>query len=380
MSDTAYPPDAPLPEGAEPTSQPVPAAAAPEPAPAIEPTAEGAAAAAPRGVSSSILARLRWRTHARLLVIVALSVGLAISLTLWGYYLTTRHPITKLLPGAQPVVARLLQPRYLFSINGVSEPVGVAVTANGDRIYVAESGGDRLVRAFDQSGKALFTFAPPDSTAASRSPFYVAVNDSGLVYVVDRRRLTIDTYDSGGNYKGAVASPFAEGWLPLGIRVDGSNLLVTETTSGLHRVLKLDRQGALTLQFGQEGKGENPQDLWFPNGAVADARGRIYVSDSDNGRVQVFDPGGKLLYSINGFSLPHGLDLDEYGRLHVVDTVGQEVKVYDVSGDRAALLFSFGTLGDGDGQFNYPNDIAIDGNDRVYVADRANNRVQVWAY
>jgi hypothetical protein len=34
----------------------------------------------------------------------------------------------------------------------------------------------------------------------------------------------------------------------------------------------------------------------------------------------------------------------------------------------------------GDGQFNYPNDIALDASGRLYIADRENNRIQVWSY
>ena len=61
-------------------------------------------------------------------------------------------------------------------------------------------------------------------------------------------------------------------------------------------------------------------------------------------------------------------------------TVNQNVKVYDVSGDVPEFLFSFGTSGMGDGQFNYPNDIAFDSTGRLYIADRENNRIQVWSY
>ena len=41
---------------------------------------------------------------------------------------------------------------------------------------------------------------------------------------------------------------------------------------------------------------------------------------------------------------------------------------------------SFGTLGVGDGQFNYPNGLAVDARARIYVTDRENNRVQVWGF
>jgi DNA-binding beta-propeller fold protein YncE len=323
------------------------------------------------------------RSRKRLALLGVLALLLAGSLTLWGFYLTTRQPITKVLAPAQSApgaAAMRLEPRYLFSIYGVTEPLGVAVTPNGDRIYATEGGGERLIRAFDADGKALGSFAPPDTEAPQRLPTYVSLDSAGQVYVVDRLRRTVDVYDAGGNVKSSLPAPFADGWVPLGVRVSGDSLLVTETTKGQHRVLKLDKSAKLQLQFGREGNSGEAGELSFPNAAVADARGRIYVSDSNNGRVQVFDSGGKPLYQIPGIGLPHGLEFDGYQRLHVVDTMQHEVKVFDVGGDTAKPLFSFGAEGMGDGQFNFPNDVAVDDNDRVYVADRANNRVQVWVY
>ncbi len=79
-------------------------------------------------------------------------------------------------------------------------------------------------------------------------------------------------------------------------------------------------------------------------------------------------------------SLPRGLTIDERQRLYVVDAVGQDVKVYDLTGERPDFMFTFGEFGVEDGQFNYPNAIAVDGTGRLYIADRENNRIQVWTY
>ncbi|TAK27621.1 MAG: hypothetical protein EPO21_23940 [Chloroflexota bacterium] len=314
----------------------------------------------------------------RLGTVSLLSLVLVGSLALWGYYLLTRQPVTRLLTPAMSVSAAF-QPRYLFSIYGAQEPVGVAVTPGGDRIYVAESGGQRMVRVFDRNGGQLSSFAPPGSQIPARAPAYIAVQSTGMVYVVDRARRGVDTYDAGGNYKGTLKPAFPEGWSPLGIRFAGDDLILTEVTEKQHRILKLDQGGALTLQYGRQGQGEG-DELWFPNSAVADTSGRIFISDSNNARIQVVDGEGHLVGSIRGFSIPRGMALDAEKRLHVVDAVDHKVKVFDVANQQAKRLFDFGDMGVGSGQFNYPNDIAIDTTGRVYVADRANNRVQVWVY
>jgi DNA-binding beta-propeller fold protein YncE len=49
-------------------------------------------------------------------------------------------------------------------------------------------------------------------------------------------------------------------------------------------------------------------------------------------------------------------------------------------GEEAKNLSYMGSFGTGDGQFAFPNGIAVDGKDRIYVTDRGNNRIQVWLY
>ena len=317
------------------------------------------------------------KRNGKYLLLSLLVLLLMCTLCLWAYYLTTRKPLPEILPPAR-VVAQAIKPHYLFSIYGMQEPVGVAVTPEGDGIYVAESGGERLIRVFDRDGRPLAAFAPPQSQPPSRAPVFIALDNAGLVYVSDRLRHSVDIYDAGGNYRSSLKPLTSDGWSPVGLRFVGGDLYLTELTEKKHRVLVMDNSAKLTLQFGREGQGVD--ELWFPNSAIEDARGRIYVSDSNNGRVQVYDQGGKLLYTIPGFSLPRGLAIDADQRLYVVDAVGHIVKVYDATREKAEPLFDFGDLGMGNAQFNYPNDIAIDSTGRLYIADRANNRVQVWLY
>jgi len=69
--------------------------------------------------------------------------------------------------------------------------------------------------------------------------------------------------------------------------------------------------------------------------------------------------------------------------VYVVDTSGNSVFVYGQYKDGATaleFLGSFGTEGVANGTFAYPNDIAVDARGRLYVADSANDRVQLWSY
>mgnify|MGYP001572107588 CR=1 FL=1 len=272
---------------------------------------------------------------------------------------------------------------YVRSIDGVARPLGVAVASDG-KIYVTEGAGERNTRVFDQQGNQLLSLAPPNAEAGASVPVYVAIGPAQEAYVSDLGANAIHVFAPGGAYIRDVAPPPSETdgtWYPLGLAfaVDGS-LFVTEVTPGKHRVMVFDPAGDLRLTFGKEGKGDG--EFSFPNAVVVDRRGRIYVSDSNNGRVQVFDAAGKLAYKIEGrgdagVGLPRGLATDGRDRLYVADTLSGLIRVYNVSG-APVLVYSFGDAAATDGAARYPNGLALDAGGRLYVADRENNRVQVW--
>ncbi len=313
----------------------------------------------------------------RWIILTGLVCGLMIISTLWIYYLTTRKPLADALPGA-PLVDTL-QPHYLFSIYGVDKPLGVASDASGTRADVTESGGKQQIKVFDRDGEFLSTLASDGESLVGRTPIYVAVSPADEIYVSDRQQRALLVYSQAGEQVRTVTQPSGiDGWTPLGMSFAGDTLLVTDVTERNHRVVVADSDGNVRLAFGAEGK--DPGQFWFPNGIEADKEGRIYVSDGNNGRLQVFDAQGQLLYKIGGLNLPRGMATDDQGRLYVADAVGQRILVYNLNTQPIELLYEFGDLGLGDGEFNYPNDIAVDSSGRIYVADRENNRVQVWSY
>ncbi|GAB4436333.1 MAG: hypothetical protein Kow0031_18070 [Anaerolineae bacterium] len=379
----------------------------------------------------------RWQRRILWLLLLLLSLTLVCVSALFCRYLLAPAPLPEMMP--LPVQVSY-PPHYVFSIYGVNQPVGVAVSPVGDRIYVAETAGERLVKIFDRAGNPVGEFAPPRTTAAQRSPVYVAVDRAGHVYVTDRLQHAVFVYDADGNYLDTMLSPnltlseyvakhvkphqpeieFAynrfegdvyyqpsdesplafpapdhEDWSPLGIRFNPQDqMLLTDVATDGSAIRRFPDNVArpatwrtfdpATHAFGIYGQ-EQDQVL-FPNAAVTDSRGRIFVSDGNNSRVSVWSADGQFLFNFgfgtgeSALSLPRGATIDARDRLYVVDAVGQSVKTYDVSQAEPEYLFSFGELGAGDGQFIYPNDIALDSSGRLFIADRENNRIQVWAY
>jgi len=333
-------------------------------------------------------------------------------------------------------------PHYLFSIYGVEQPVGIALSPDGSRIYVSESGGERMIKMFNRDGDELGAFAPPKTQRGERSPVYMATDQHGRLFVTDRLQHAIFVYDADGTYldtlltadlslseyvdrhigglqdgttyaynvfhslvyyqipgyeEATIPAPiFPSRWAPLGIRIDAqNNVFVTNVQEGSNQVHTFGLPADTILTgwysvnqnsptFGETG--QHNGELSYPNTAVTDSHGRIYVSDGNNGRIAVWDSNHNFLYNFGGgngedaLSLPRGIFIDEKDRLFVVDAVGQNIKVYNVTGEEPAFLYSFGDWGMEDGLFNYPNDIVVDQSGRIYIVDRENHRVQVWSY
>ena len=383
----------------------------------------------PKGYSGS-------RQRARLLVLISvLWAILAGLLILVIVYAIRPRPLPELL-----ALKVTYAPHYLFSIYNLDLPVGVAYSEHNDRIYVAESGGEHLVKIFNRSGDLLGSFSPPRTEVTERSPIYLAADDDGRVHVSDIAQLAVQIYDADGNFLDSLISPdltlsefvsnhaaplpadaklsynvFQDNvyitdpsggeqqvpapgklaWAPLGVRFAANgDLLLTDVYEDHHvvRTVPSSSLQSSSLQdfnppltaFGGNGAGESK--FSFPNIAVMDSKGRIYVTDGNNSRISVWDGQGNFLFFFgrgsgeSAVNLPRGAVIDQNDRLYVVDAVDHSIKVYDVSGEEVSFLYAFGDFGVDDGQFNYPNDIALDNNGRLYIVDRENNRLQVWSY
>jgi DNA-binding beta-propeller fold protein YncE len=297
--------------------------------------------------------------------------------------------VYRALTGETPIPGISSQlPQYESTIYGVAQPMGVAVSPDGDRVYVSESGGGRLVRVYDSSGEEVDTLKPPGHRGEWRLPVYVAVNpESGDVYVSDRLREDVDVYDEEGEYLRALVPEgrLGKGANPLGLAFGPEeDLYMTDVGGGRkdHRVLVFGDGEEPLRRIGARGA------FWFPNGLAVDGEGDVYVADSNNGRLAIFDPDGKLVASIRrgvgdgDLGLPRGVAIHD-DKLYVVDTTNHAVKIYDIAGEATEVpsyVGAFGVEGFADGTFQYPNGIAIDGDGRIYVTDRENNRVQVWTY
>ncbi|HSL94818.1 MAG TPA: hypothetical protein VLA35_02710 [Thermoleophilia bacterium] len=282
-------------------------------------------------------------------------------------------------------------PEYLYSISGpegedaLTEPMGVDVSVD-DLVYVTDTAAG-AVRVYTVDGDYRFSFSEiaDGKRKALRTPVYVVVSALGEVFVSDRGHRAVYVFSEEGLYLRKVApaeAREAKEWGPLAVALDEDDELWVSDVghSDRHQIIEFDRDGDELRRFGSSGQAERVSDVpgrfLFPNGIVVRG-GFVYVADSNNQRVQVFDDDGRFDHVVQTSGIPRGIAMDEQGRLYVADALAHQADVYLTTGERIA---SFGGQGIGPGQFRYTNDVALDSHGRIFLTDRVNRRVQVWEW
>ncbi|KAH9524915.1 hypothetical protein Btru_028247 [Bulinus truncatus] len=144
---------------------------------------------------------------------------------------------------------------------------------------------------------------------------------------------------------------------------------------------KYNQKGTALVRFGQRGS-ETAQFTWPRGVAVSPLDDNIYVSDSSNHRVQVFDSTGKFLKSFGQygqgegqFDCLAGVAINGLGQVIIADRYNHRIQIFDRCG---RFQIAFGSEGSGEGQLNYPWGVACDNMGFIYVCDKENHRVQVF--
>lgn len=163
---------------------------------------------------------------------------------------------------------------------------------------------------------------------------------------------------------------------PMDVAVVGTRIYVSDTNNG--RVQVFDYSGNPLFRFGQSGTGEG--QFQFPYGIDDDPQGRIFVADMYNATIQIFAPDGHFLAYFEPGKPGAGILVKPAGlrivgdRVYVTDVAKCRVLVFNLQGE---LQLEFGTTGQGPGQLLSPNSLTIAG-DRVYVSDTGNHKVEVF--
>jgi ABC-type Fe3+ transport system permease subunit/DNA-binding beta-propeller fold protein YncE len=211
-------------------------------------------------------------------------------------------------------------------------------------------------------------------------PRSVAVDKQDNLYVVDMTG-RVQKFSSNGVFLLSWQMPQTDLGKPKGMGHDrDGNILVLEPH--YQRVNVFSHAGELLAQWGKHGT--NAGEFMLPRAVAVNSRGEVCVSEYGVvERIQRFAPrGAKLLDSFghpgNGlgeFNRAEGLCVDSQDRIYVADSCNHRIQVFSSDGK---FLRTYGKAGTGKGELSYPYDICVDEAGRQYVCEFGNSRIQVF--
>ena len=162
---------------------------------------------------------------------------------------------------------------------------------------------------------------------------------------------------------------------PYDIAFNSHQEMIVSEYNG-NRLSIFDIRGQKIQTFGS--RGVSPDQMIHPRGIATDNTDNIYVSSQD--KLQKFTSSGELTNCIDKcgrkegeFDTPRGVTLYN-NQVYVCDSDNNRIQVFDLD---LNFVRSIGSRGKGRGEFNKPHDVKFDTAGNMYVADYSNKRVQV---
>ena len=284
------------------------------------------------------------------------------------------------LAGSKPETEKFNPKTFPFQLIG---PYGIAIDSKG-LVYVA-----------DQKVGAVFIFnTETHDTQLIRNGYEahfgwingLAIDDGDRLFVSDGKMKRILIF----NAKHEVENQITEGLVdPVGLAIDNENRFLYVADTQQDQVIVYDADTLKLLRrIGTGGKNHyltDPGNFAAPQGVAVDSDGNLYVTDTLNDRVEIFDADGNFIstFGKNGdgpgtFARPKGIAVDCDGHIWVADEVQDRLQVFN----REGQLLTYVGLGHGNlpGQFKALVGVAIDKQNRVFTSEQYPGRVQMFRY
>ena len=226
-----------------------------------------------------------------------------------------------------------------------------------------------------------------EEPGALRKPLGMAVDDDCNLYVVDGTLKRIVVYDQDGDFLTAFGgSDKFQRPSHVDVDADARYAYVVDTggvNNDEHRIRVFDiASGEHAYDIGHRGTG--PGEFNLPKDIAVGPDGRLYVVDSSNFRVQVFEADGSYVHTFGSigvqpgqFSRPKGIGIDPDGNVYVTDAAFGNFQIFNPAGQ---LLLFVGSRSTSPGAAKYmlPAGIAVDEDGRVYMVDQFFRKVDVY--
>lgn len=269
-------------------------------------------------------------------------------------------------------------------VGNITRPVDVVSDGNG-RIIVLDNANRVLI--FDAQGQFLKTFGKRGKRAGEfRDPSALTVDKDDRIFVADSGNNRVQVFNPDGEflYEFGEAPPRRGEPQPgqlnrsISIAISQDDLVYVVDIDS-HRVHVFDLEGNFKFAFGELGTSDG--QLNYPVGISFDADGYVYIVNALNFRMEVFSPEGEFDYNFGKagdtkgcFSRPKTVAFDSEGNLYVTDSLLNLIQILDYDGEY------LGRVGGNSATplFSQPFGMWIDPNDRLYVADRGNDRIMIF--
>jgi len=254
------------------------------------------------------------------------------------------------------------------------ETPGVAVDKQ-EHVFVFHRGPHSIIE-FDKDGKMVRTwgdgvFVRPHGLKFDREGNLWAADDQGHVVV---------KMDASGRVRMVLGRKYTKGETddlfnrPTDMAFGLNGEVYITDGYGNSRVVQYTRDGKFVRTWGKKGTGEGEFNL--PHGIAVDKRGRVYVGDRENRRMQVFDTDGKFLTQWKHVGSPWGVVITDDDKLLLCDGYNNRIVKTDLSGKVLGVAGGPGKL---PGLLDFAHHLAVGTSGSVYVAEIKNWRVQKFA-
>ncbi len=270
---------------------------------------------------------------------------------------------------------------------------GIAVDAK-DRVYIYTR-NQPSIQVYQTDGKFLRAI----NTQGSQGAHHIKIAPDGNIWAADNQSHVVQKYSPEGKLlltlgetgrAGKDQQHFNE---PTDMTILPSGELFVSDGYGNRRIVHFDATGKYVKEWGEEGI--RPGQFRLPHSIVADSKGRLYVADRENARIQVFDQSGKVLAVWENLVTPWSLFMTKNNELWVCGSTPvrkEEAWVITPPPDQLVMKLSLQgellfvvpferiTKAPGNpGELDWVHGIALDSQGNIYVGDVRGNRAQKFA-
>lgn len=280
----------------------------------------------------------------------------------------------------------------------LNEPSGIMTTEDGG-LLVLEGGGNRIIK-YNSSYTQVWTYGTAGVWLGENNlngpSGNIAQDNSGNIYFADTWNSYVVILSKDGNYLGGLGNKWWSGddndhfELPQGVAISPTNQDIFVVDSGNQRIQVFDKNRFYKATIGVTDEiGSDNSHFDNPVGIAIDLLGNIYVADQWNYRVQKCQPSG-VSYTCSTFVgetgvfdnqfnhfFPTSVTVDQLGNVYVTDDWNTRVQVYDKDGHYFTTIG--GIWGSLNSQFISPRAVAVDLEGNVFVTDLLNHRIQKFA-